>query len=244
MLNKKTINNRNKKNLLLRYICTWFICMTLLSWCWNSSHIWEVNSPEIPNGTATKSNIQKIILTLGDSLTAWYNLDISESYPSQLHQKLINNWYNYKVINAGVSGDTSKNLLDRIELYNDIPADIYILAIGWNDWLRKLSTIELQKNIESIIHHLQNVNPDGKIILAWMQIPLNAWLEYAQEFSQLYRDIQENDPTINLFPFLLEWVATKKELNLSDSIHPNKQWYNIIAQNIFNFIDKNHLITK
>ncbi len=216
--------------------------MLFLLSCWNNQENSINNNKK--DSQAKTAPIQKTIVALWDSLTAWYNLDISDSYPHQLSTILKNNWYNYTVINAWVSGDTSKNLLDRIELYDDIDADIYIVGIGGNDWLRKLSTSDLENNILKIIDHLENVNPDSQIVLAGMQIPLNAWIDYSNYFKELYFNIKKKKTKIYLFPFLLEWVATKQELNLSDWIHPNRQWYAIIAQNLYDYIEENTIITK
>lgn len=241
-----TVSNYNFIKKILIYLSI-LVSTLLISSCWNNSQV--VNSEVITNNSSTdiitsEKKEQKIILALWDSLTAWYNLDISESYPNQLSTLLIDNWYNYKVINAWVSGDTSKNLLDRISLYDDINPDIYILAIWWNDGLRKLPTSNLQDNIELLIAHLEKINPESTIVLTWMQIPLNAWIDYSNNFKQLYIDIKNIKEEIFLFPFLLEWVATKKELNLSDWIHPNTDWYSIIANNIFTYLQDNNLLQK
>ena len=214
------------------------LVLLLLTSCSEKSH-----NDEVKNSESLIQKEEKIILALWDSLTAGYNLDISDWYPSQLEGILKVNGYNYKVQNAWVSWDTSKNLLDRIELYDNIDVDIYLLGIWSNDWLRLQSIEDMKNNILEIIDHLQKVNPDGIIVLEWMQMPLNVWVEYSNNFKQVFIDIQEDEKT-EFYEFLLNWVATKKELNLSDWVHPNKQWYTIIANNLYNFLTENNIITK
>lgn len=191
---------------------------------------------------ALESNNSKTILSLWDSLTAWYSLDLEKSYPSQLEKILQKNNYNYKVINAWVSWDTSSQLLERIDLYlNDdekIP-EIAIIVIWWNDWLRGQSTKDLSKNIKQIINKLKEKNI--KIVLAWMQIPPNLWLRYSNDFKNLYSKIADEE-WVYLIDFFLEWVAWNANLNLNDGIHPNEKWYEIISKNIFEFLKSNKLI--
>jgi acyl-CoA thioesterase-1 len=189
---------------------------------------------------STSKNIEKNILALWDSLTAWYNLDLSEAYPAQLELLLDGN---YKITNAWVSWDTSQNLLDRIGLYDQLNPDIYLLTIWWNDGLRRQSVINMKNNIWTIIEHLQWVNPDATIVLSGMQMPINYWLKYASDFKKVYPELAE-EYELPFFEFFLEWVVAQSNLNLSDWIHPNKAWYEIIANNIYNFLKKEDIIIK
>ena len=187
--------------------------------------------------------IEKNILALWDSLTAWYTLDISEAYPAQLEWLLQDNWYNYKITNAWVSWDTSKNLLDRIELYDDLDTDIYMLTIGWNDWLRRQSVEQMTENISTIIEHLQTVNPEAQIVLSGMQMPINLWLTYSRNFNAIYETLADRYD-LEFYEFFLEDVARDPTLNISDGIHPNKQWYEIIANNLYDFLEDEDIIQK
>lgn len=211
-------------------------CLFILFSC----NTWDTKQEET---IEVNEKIQRNIIALWDSLTAWYNLDISESYPSQLEVLLKENWYNYDIINAWVSWDTSKNLLDRIGLYDEKKADIYLLNIWWNDWLRRQSIDDMKENISLVIKHLKEINPESKIVLFGMQIPINLWLNYSLDFKNSFEEIADGED-VYFYEFFLEWVAKDVKLNLSDSIHPNKQWYEIIAKNIYTFLEKKNLINK
>lgn len=181
----------------------------------------------------------KTILALWDSLTAWYQIDITDSYPSQLEALLQKNWYNYKIINAWVSWETTKAVLQRVKLYLEAKPDLVILVVWWNDWLRGLSITEARSNIIDIINEFKNA---GVPIVLWgMQIPSNLWQTYTSQFAQMYPDIAK-ETNVSLLPFFLEGVALDPSLNIGDGIHPNKQGYAIIAQNIYNFLVNKELI--
>lgn len=207
----------------------------LLFSCQNNNSISNENKEE-------KIIKNKVILALWDSLTAWYWLDLSDAYPAQLEKQLNDNFYTYKVVNAWVSGDTSSQILERIDLYlsdkENIP-EIAILVIWWNDWLRWKSIDELSANIELIIKKLKEKNI--KIILWWMQIPPNLWLNYSNDFKWLYKKVAKKTD-VYLIDFFLEWIAWNTSLNINDWIHPNKMWYEIISKNIFEFLKSNKLI--
>lgn len=198
------------------------------------------NKEEIPNIEIQKKD--KIILALGDSLTAWLGLPLEDAYPGQLQELLAKNGYSYEVINAWVSGDTSENVLERVDLYlNDtarIP-EIAILVIGANDGMRGQNLEDLEENINKIIEKLKEKNI--KIVLGWMKIPPNLWLFYANDFFKIYKRVAEKQD-IYLIDFFLEWVAGSRSLNLDDGIHPSKEGYEIIVQNVFDFLVNNKLV--
>jgi acyl-CoA thioesterase-1 len=221
---------------MIKKILVALFLWTILSWCSSAEEniVSEVQKWEI---------MERNILALWDSLTAGYNLDLSDGYPAQLEALMQDNWYNYSITNAGVSWDTSKNLLDRIELYDDLKVDIYLLTIWANDGLRRQSVESMKKNISTIIEHIQIINPDSQIVLSGMQMPINLWLNYSRDFNSSYEIISEKYK-LELYDFLLEDVAKKSELNLSDWIHPNKKWYAIIANNLYKFLENENIITQ
>lgn len=194
------------------------------------------------NGQTDDIQTNKIILALWDSLTAWYSLDLEDSYPMQLQDLLKVNLYNYEVVNAWVSWNTSLQLLERLDLYiNDqetLP-DVAILVIWWNDGLRWKKVEEIQANIEKIIKKLQEKNI--KVVLWWMKIPPNLGLFYSRDFFKQYKKIAKNTD-VYLIDFFLDEVAGYRKLNLNDGMHPNKEWYEIVSQNVFEFLEDNNLI--
>lgn len=197
------------------------------------------NEETIP--TPQKTEKSKIILALGDSLTAWYGLDMNASYPAQLESMLQKNGYNYKVINGGISGDTSKWVLERIGLYETLDIELVLLVIGWNDGLRGQDTKNMEQNISKSVQIFKQ--QWTKIVLWGMDIPMNLWMSYRKNFKNVYKNIAKKHD-IHLIDFFLEWVAWVEELNLPDRIHPNKQWYKIVVDNVYNFLIYHKLISQ
>lgn len=217
-----------------RIVFVFFMLFFILS-CWKDKVIFDDKAVD------KIDKKEKIILSLWDSLTAWYWVDIQDNYPSKLEKKLSDLWYDYKVINAWVSWDTSSNLKSRVSLYLDKNPEIVILVIWWNDWLRWLSTTELKENINFIIDSFPK---DTKIVLWWMDIPANLWIKYRNDFKQVYKDISKENKDIYFLESFLDWVAWNSKLNISDRIHPNWLWYDIIVSNMYDFLEKNKILTK
>ena len=135
-------------------------------------------------------------------------------------------------------------LLDRLDLYIDdyeeLP-DIAIVTIWGNDGLRRMSVDQMQKNIESIVTQLQEKNVI--VVLSGMRLPLNLWLNYIGDFKSVYEEIAK-EYDLYFFSHFLKDVQWNPNLNLQDMIHPNKEWYAIIAENVYNFLIKNKLVQK
>lgn len=190
-----------------------------------------------------KETITPKIYALWDSLTAWYQLPLEDSYPEQLENILKEKGYNYELINAWKSGDTSAWLLSRIQwLTEDAQeGDMAILVIWANDGLQSLPLDDLQENIEETIRFLKSIWIS--VILWWMQLPTNLDPSYRERFADMYPNIGQTH-NLQVVPFFLEDVAAIPSLNLSDGIHPNKAWYAIIANNLYSFLVENNIITK
>lgn len=182
------------------------------------------------------------IVALWDSLTAWFWVAESENYPHKLENKLVDKWYNYTIINAWVSWDTSSNLKSRAALYLEKKPEIAILVIGWNDWLRGLSIADLKQNILEIIDLYEK--EWVKIVLCWMDVPANLWLNYRNSFQNVYKEIVKERKNIYFYDFFLEWVAWNRLLNIDDMIHPNWTWYDIIVENLYKFLIENNIVNK
>ncbi len=200
----------------------------------------NIENNNISNEAKKEETIQKTILSLWDSITAGYLVWENENYPYKLQELLQKNRYNYKIVNGWVSWNTSDDLLSRVDLYLDLNPDILILVIWWNDWLRWLSTQNLKQNILDIISKFDKNKT--KIILSWMDIPLNLWEKYRSDFKQVYKDISSENKDIYFQDFFLQDVAGIESLNNSDKIHPNSKWYDIVVKNLYDFMIKNNLL--
>lgn len=164
------------------------------------------------------------IVAFGDSLTAGYGLPLAESYPAQLEEKLKQQGFSVKVINAGVSGETSKGNTERASFIKSQNPDMVILGIGGNDALRGLPVSEMKRNMENTIQLLQRGEKKPKILLLQMQAPLNLGFQYKQEFDAVYTTLA-SVYGLPLVPFLVSDVFLDTERMLPDQIHPNKEGY-------------------
>ncbi|MCC9166890.1 arylesterase [Pontibacter harenae] len=171
----------------------------------------------------------KNILFFGDSLTAGYGLRTSQSYPSIIQQRLKEQGYDYKVINAGLSGDTTAGGVYRVDRWLQEPIDIFVLALGANDGLRGIPTRETSQNLQEIIDKVRHKYPDVKIILSGMEIPDIVPGRYAAEYRVLFRELAIKNNTL-FIPFILAGVVGVKELNLPDGVHPNAEGQKILAE--------------
>lgn len=205
-----------------------------------SFFLFACSKVEAPTQEVVDVTEKQVILALWDSLTAGYWVEENENYPSKLQKKLDEKGYHYEVINAWVSGDTSANVLSRASLYLEKKPNIVILVVGGNDALRWLSTLDLKKNIWAII----DTFPAAKIVLGGMDIPANLGAQYRSDFKKVYTEIAQEKWEISFLPFFLDWVAGNPDLNISDMIHPNGKWYDIIITNLMKFLEENKIITQ
>jgi acyl-CoA thioesterase-1 len=164
-------------------------------------------------------------------------LDPNEAFPALIQEKIDSLQLSYKVVNAGLSGETTASGKNRIGwvLNNDI--EVFVLELGANDGLRGIPLDETRSNLQEIIDVVKQKNPDTTIILAGMQIPPNMGQDYTSEFKEIFPDLAKRN-NIGLIPFLLEDVAGNPELNQPDGIHPTAEGQKIIANNIWPIIAK------
>ena len=172
------------------------------------------------------SKEKAVVLAFGDSLTAGYGVKDEESYPSKLQEKISSAGYPHKVVNAGVSGDTTAGGVRRIRWLMKHEPEIVILALGANDGLRGLSIDEMRKNLEIMITICREHN--AQILLAGMKALPNYGEDYMREFETVFPELAEKHDLIFL-PFLLEGVAGEREYTQSDGLHPLASGYNIIT---------------
>ena len=177
-----------------------------------------------------RDNLPKIV-ALGDSLTAGYGLaDPRQNYPSLLQQKLDADGYQYEVINAGVSGDTSAGGLRRLDWSLAGDVRFVIVELGANDHLRGQPVSETRKNLDAIIRRAKA--RDVEVVLAGMLTTTNVGEEYVREIGAMYGALaREHD--VALIPFFLEGVAGVDMLNLEDRVHPNAEGTKIVADTVY-----------
>jgi acyl-CoA thioesterase-1 len=166
------------------------------------------------------------IVFLGDSLTAGLGLPSDQSYPALIGKKLKEEGYDYEIVNAGVSGDTSAGGSRRLDwsLEGDVRA--LVLALGANDGLRGLPTDEMKKNLTLVLDRAKSRNIP--VVLAGMEAPPNNGPEYTRAFRQVYTDLAK-EYDVRFVPFLLLGVAGNPSLNQGDGIHPNARGAEIVA---------------
>lgn len=197
----------------------------------------ENTTEEVKTSKKEQTEDENVILFFGDSLTAGLGLDTSEAYPAVIQKKLDSLDYDYKVVNAGLSGETTAGGKNRIDWVLKQNVDIFVLELGANDGLRGIPLEETRKNLQDIITTVEAKNPDIKIILAGMQIPPNMGQDYTSSFRNIFPELaQKND--IPLIPFLLEDVAGNPDLNQADGIHPTAEGYEIVAENVWDVLEK------
>lgn len=178
----------------------------------------------------------KTILFFGDSITAGYGLSIEEAFPALVEQRLKKARKDIKVVNAGLSGETSAGGLSRIDWVLRQPVHLFILELGANDGLRGLPLDQTRQNLQTIIDKVKAKNPEVKIVLAGMMVPPNLGKEYTAEFKNIYPQLaKKNNAT--LIPFLLEGVGGDDKLNLADGIHPNVEGHKIVAGTVVKVLE-------
>jgi acyl-CoA thioesterase-1 len=184
--------------------------------------------------TPTPDDTRPVILAFGDSLTAGYGLAPEEAYPALLQQRLDERGYRYRVVNAGVSGETTAGGLRRLEWSLAERVELVILALGANDGLRGQPVPEMRQNLIQMIELIQARK--ARVILAGMEAPPNLGPEYTQAFRAVYPELARRY-RLPLIPFLLEGVAGLPELNQADGIHPNLTGEKRLVENVWRVLE-------
>lgn len=193
---------------------------------------------EVEEKVTEKKEQQNNIIFFGNSLTAGYGVEAEEAFPGLIQKRLDSLGYDYNVINAGVSGETTASGQSRVEwVVKRQPVEVFVLELGGNDGLRGIKPEETNKNLRSIIDKVREIHPDVKILLAGMMVPPNMGQAYAAEFQKLFPKIAE-EKNVNLIPFLLKDVGGEAELNLPDGIHPTPEGHKIVAETVWGHLKK------
>jgi acyl-CoA thioesterase-1 len=167
-----------------------------------------------------------VILAFGDSLTAGYGVPHGSAYPDQLQKKLDSLGYKYRIVNMGISGDTTSGGRARIQAaLNTMPA-IVILELGANDGLRGMPIAAMQTNLDQMITDFQKTG--ARVILAGMTLPRNYGAVYVKSFEDVFRGLARKY-NLPLIPFFLEGVAGNPKFTLADFLHPNAEGYTLVT---------------
>ena len=177
------------------------------------------------------------LVFFGDSLTAGYGLadPAAEAFPALIQKKIDAAHLNWRVVNAGLSGETSSGGARRVEWILRQPVDAFVLALGGNDGLRGIEPAVTRANLQRIIDRVREKNPATKIILAGMQMPPNLGLDYTRDFAEIYPALAEKNHAA-LVPFLLEGIGGDPNLNQHDLIHPTAEGHVLVAENVWKIL--------
>jgi acyl-CoA thioesterase I len=183
------------------------------------------------------SSPMKRILVLGDSLSAGFGLRSSQAWPAQVTEKLRNaGLTNFEITKASQTGGTTAGGLERLPGHLKRKVDIFILELGINDAFRGVPIATIRNNLQTIIDHVKDRNPDARVIVAGMQLPNYAADEYVFGFGQTYADLAAKNNAV-LIPYLLEGVGGDPSLNQPDHVHPNAAGQRILAENVWRVLE-------
>jgi acyl-CoA thioesterase I len=171
-----------------------------------------------------------VIVALGDSLTAGLGVGVEEAYPALLEARLRREGFDYRVVNAGVSGDTSAGGLRRLDWALKLKPQVLIVALGANDGLRGQPPAALRANLTQIVERARGAG--ARVLLAGMRVPPNYGDEYARAFAAVYASVARATG-VPLAPFLLDGVAGDPRLNQADGIHPTAEGQRVIAEHLW-----------
>ncbi len=194
-------------------------------------------SPVVNTDEKQSKNIEKpVIMFFGNSITAGYGIDQSDAFSAIIQRRLDSLGYNYRVINAGLSGETTASGLSRVDWVLRTIPEIFVLELAGNDGLRGLPVPETKKNLLSIIDKVRSANPDVKIVLAGMEVPPNMGPDYASEFRAIFPEVAKAKE-VTLIPFILDKVGGEPSLNLPDGIHPTEEGHQIVAETVWKYLE-------
>jgi acyl-CoA thioesterase-1 len=180
-----------------------------------------------------EARAERVIVALGDSLTAGLGVAADEAYPARLEARLAREGYAYRVVNAGVSGDTTAGGLWRVDWVLRARPEIAIVALGANDGLRAQSPQAMRENLTAIVKRLQAAG--ARVLLVGMRLPPNYGADYTKEFQAVFPEVARTTGAA-FMPFLLDGVAADTRLNQPDGIHPTAAGYQVIADRLWPYL--------
>lgn len=188
--------------------------------------------PSADSAGATRGNAKIGIVFAGTSLTAGLGLEPDSAYPMMIQRKIDSAGLPFEVTNAGVSGETSAGLIDRLDWLLRGDFRVLVVETGANDGLRGVPTATLRANLTTVLDRIKAKRPEAKIVVVQMEALPNLGPKYAAEFHALYRDVTRAKG-VTLIPFLLDSVAGRRDLNQGDGVHPNNRGERIVADNVW-----------
>ncbi len=182
---------------------------------------------------APQQDTRPVIAAFGDSLSAGYGVEPGKSYPDDLQRLLNAAGYPYRVVNMGVSGDTTTDGVQRLPSLLALHPAIVILEFGGNDGLRGLPVAAAKMNLADMIEAIRQAH--AQILLAGMTLPRNYGPEYIRSFEDMYVDLAKKYMLARI-PFLLEGVGGHPDLTQPDGIHPTAQGAQIVARTVMTYL--------
>ena len=182
---------------------------------------------------ATVSADERVIVAFGDSLTAGLGVPADQAYPAVLAAKLQAEGYPYRIVNAGVSGDTTAGGLRRLDWALRLAPEIVIVELGTNDALRGQDLATVRSNLDQIVGRFQAAG--ARVLIAGMRLPPNYGLRYTTEFHRMYEDVAKQRRAA-LMPFFLDGVGGNQRLNQVDGIHPTAEGYRIVVDRLWPYL--------
>lgn len=176
-----------------------------------------------------------LVVFLGDSLTAGYGLAEDQAFPALVAKELRGDGLPVRVVNAGVSGDTTAGGLERLEWILKQKPDVLVVGLGGNDALRGQPLENIERNLRLIVAEARSSG--ARVLLLGQRIPPNYGPDYAEGFAAIYPRVAR-EAGATLMPFLLDGVGGRAALNQPDGIHPNARGHEILAQNVTPFVEQ------
>lgn len=176
-----------------------------------------------------------LVIFLGDSLTAGYGLGADQAFPALIGERLVAKGMPVRVVNAGVSGDTTTGALERLDWLLRQRPDLLVVGLGANDAFRGQPVDRIEDNLRRIVRRAKAEST--RVLILGMRVPTNYGAEYTEAFAAIFPRLAKEEK-VDLMPFLLDGVGGHPDLNLDDGIHPNVEGQKIVATNLLPYVER------
>ena len=183
---------------------------------------------------ANAGDREPLVIFLGDSLTAGHLLPVDRAFPALVAESLRAKGRPIRVVNAGVSGDTTSGGLDRLSWLLEQKPDLLVVGLGANDAFRGQPVERIEANLRATVKKAKDAGV--RVLLLGMRVPTNYGPDYTETFASIYPRLAKSEK-VGLMPFLLEGVGGHPELNFDDGIHPNQEGQKMIADNVLVYVE-------